>query len=525
MGLGAALVSGWVIVAAAAEPSDRLPLRIQGEPRVLVTRSLDDDRLPPRPGADRVQAGADVDRIGGDGGEADPDGRGKPGSVSPGDGATELSGGPEDDYLAGGSGNDVIIGDLGDDWLEGGSGADLIRGDGDTSLHTDPDGGDDILVGGAGNDDYDARGGMDIMVAGPGAHRYDGMLGFDWVVHAGSSAPAEYDMTLAVEGSLPGASLDDRFHLVEGLSGGESDDVMRGDGRSPTSPADLSMAGHELTTEDLDRIEGLDGVLGLRDTGSAPEGIVYSGGNILLGGPGSDLLEGRGGDDVLDGDSWLAVYLTGSMRFFDTLAEAEPLILDGSIGRHDLEVVRQVVTFNDPAGGLDTALFSGRRAEYDITPEGGARSLMTVVHARGSAVDGSDTLHNVEYLQFADEVLAVPGVGTNRKPAGGIMISDTSPQAGGILLATQRVTDSDGIPAARRITWTWESAPGTWTPFAEGPSAVLGDALVGFPVRAEVSFLDGRGKREVVVSGASAPVAGQAGAPMPVTSLVDRQRG
>ena len=34
---------------------------------------------------------------------------------------------------------------------------------------------------------------------------------------------------------------------------------------------------------------------------------AFVGGNILLGGGGSDFIEGRGGDDVIDGDAWLNV--------------------------------------------------------------------------------------------------------------------------------------------------------------------------------------------------------------------------
>ena len=207
------------------------------------------------------------------------------------------------------------------------------------------------------------------------------------------------------------------------------------------------------------------------------------------------------------------------------MGEAERLIRDGSLSRDELELVRQVVTFNEPAGGVDTAVFSGRRAEYDITPVGGSRSLMTVVHARGAAVDGRDTVRNIEYLQFADEVLAVPGVDSNREPAGRVRISDASPHEGQVLVASEQVTDSDGIPGARTVTWTYESAPGTWTPFAAGASAVLDDSLSGFRVRAEVSFLDGRGKREVVVSAASVPVTSTAGGPGPAASPEGPQQG
>ena len=37
---------------------------------------------------------------------------------------------------------------------------------------------------------------------------------------------------------------------------------------------------------------------------------VFVGGNILLGGGGSDVIEGRGGDDVIDGDAWLNVRIS-----------------------------------------------------------------------------------------------------------------------------------------------------------------------------------------------------------------------
>ena len=39
-------------------------------------------------------------------------------------------------------------------------------------------------------------------------------------------------------------------------------------------------------------------------------GNVWGAGNILLGGSGSDLLEGRGADDIIDGDRYLNVRLS-----------------------------------------------------------------------------------------------------------------------------------------------------------------------------------------------------------------------
>ena len=39
-------------------------------------------------------------------------------------------------------------------------------------------------------------------------------------------------------------------------------------------------------------------------------GNVWGAGNILLGGSGSDLLEGRGADDIIDGDRYVNVRLS-----------------------------------------------------------------------------------------------------------------------------------------------------------------------------------------------------------------------
>ena len=35
----------------------------------------------------------------------------------------------------------------------------------------------------------------------------------------------------------------------------------------------------------------------------------FSTGDIMLGGDGSDTLEGRGGNDILDGDRWMDVWI------------------------------------------------------------------------------------------------------------------------------------------------------------------------------------------------------------------------
>ena len=67
-------------------------------------------------------------------------------------------------------------------------------------------------------------------------------------------------------------------------------------------------------------------------------------------------------------------------------------------------IVRREITSQGLSGDIDTAVFSGPRADYDITTLG---AVTTVVHARGAASDGTDTITNVELLQFTDQAVAL----------------------------------------------------------------------------------------------------------------------
>jgi len=85
-------------------------------------------------------------------------------------------------------------------------------------------------------------------------------------------------------------------------------------------------------------------------------------GDTIYGGAGNDTLTGGTGDDTLDGGG-------GN----DTL---------------------------DGGAGTNTAVFSGARASYTITPSG--KSLIV------SGPDGTDTLSNIEFLKFDDQTIAAP---------------------------------------------------------------------------------------------------------------------
>jgi len=363
----------------------------------IITDLNGDDNIKGGNGNDTINAGPGFDLLLAGGGTD---------FVIAGGDPKETFSGAGDDFVNAGDDADIVFGGEGADWVEGGAGADLLQGDNGAPFQ-DGKVGDDVIIGDGGNDDYDSEGGDDVMVAGPGIERNEGMLGFDWVTHRNEAEPVKADMDFT--GLLP-PDLDnivDRFDNVEGLSGWNKDDVLRGDDANATT-----MIEHEMNNTAL--IENIESVIG-----TAPS---FTGGNIILGGDGSDTLEGRGGNDIIDGDRWLRVQIavltpdgSGEIKRVDNMKDIQAELFAGTIKPGQLQIVR---TIEEPAAtqsGIDTAEFTGARAEYDITTADGTT---TVVHARpvapggggggGGAFDtGTDTLRNVERLVFAGETVPV----------------------------------------------------------------------------------------------------------------------
>jgi hypothetical protein len=316
------------------------------------------------------------------------------------------------------------------------------------------------------------------MVTGPGIERNEGMLGFDWVTHRLDPQPADADLRFT--GLLPPdvENVRDRFDLVEGLSGWVFADVLRGDDADAAA-----MVGHELTPAGVARIAGLQALLN--------GATSFTGGNIIIGGPGSDVLEGRGGDDLLDGDAWLNVQLRApnpatadpaDFQLVNGMLALRADVLAGRINPGDISIVRSIVRTGVQPTDVDTAVFTGALAEYVISVA--QDGTVTVDHQGG--VDGVDTLRNVELLAFLDGTIPVP------TPASGtVTISDTSPTEDQLLTVTANVTDPDGVNAATFVlTWQAETAPDVWAAVATGPAFSPGDAVVGRRLRVVASFLD-----------------------------------
>jgi hypothetical protein len=158
------------------------------------------------------------------------------------------------------------------------------------------------------------------------------MHGFDWGIAKGDlHAGVHFDLFIPVFTTVPEDVLRDRFDSVEGLSGWKYDDVLEGDDRghkgggssAPDSTPVVLFTNDVLTQEGIDRINGMQAWMGNAIGVGANAGVrqtlfnfaavggaqqtSYRDGNILMGGDGNDLLRGRGGYDVLDGDAWLNV--------------------------------------------------------------------------------------------------------------------------------------------------------------------------------------------------------------------------
>lgn len=447
---------------------------------------------------------------------------------------TEVFGGEGDDFILGGDDADFLLGNEGDDWIEGGGGFDTTAGDNSELFFNSTIIGHDVMFAGGDEHDFDAEAGDDIMVQGVSVMRNEGMSGFDWASHQSSPVAADADMAIGIFVNDQANVLRNRFDQTEALSGSSHDDILRGDDRGTTAviDAELDMVGHELTQAGVDRIEGLREVLGIGPRNGAPDDeVVFAEGNILFGGGGSDTIEGRGGNDIIDGDARLHVRIsimdqsTGlEMATVTSLKQdvtvndvTKPLsahLLTGAIRPGQMHIVREVVD-NGQEGDEDTAVYYDDYANYSVgLNEDGS---LTVSHVnptdgvidpatgRARLSDGIDRLTNIEYLQFRDQTLHITEV-VNFAPTGVPVISDLTPTEGQELsVDVSGIADPNGV-GALNFQWQvsadggegWEDIEGatdaTYVPDETNPGQIL---------RVAVSYTDGSGTVEQLISSAT----------------------
>ena len=512
-------------------------------------------------------------------------------------GTKTVNGGTGDDLVLTGTGADDISGGPGMDWLEGGDGNDLFSGD-ERAAFALNQGEDDVFIGGKGDDKYLGEGGTDIAVIGEGNDTYVGGLGFDFATYVRDPLPAFGDLSLppAVAGAVAGAgggglaNPRDRFSRVEGLSGGAADDHLRGDntagcggggggGGAIACAPGVALVKDSLSQESIDRIPGLQNLLlaggmynpagsvpappvlpGALPPGGAP--TVFTGDDILMGGAGSDTIESSGGDDLIDGDAYLDVWLEctyndGTVKDVNSLGDVRNDLWSGIL-TPDNCIAHRAVKYPADTTGTDTVVYHFSMALATIVQIGDGRTLVTyptAIGARAALVPpvaggggaggggatqfSTDTLLNIEQLQFSDGTMTItppvigPGGGLDpNPPVGTVVLDNTAPNVADTITATSNVTDADGIVAGTEdfqletvvvdpTTGGLTTSPlGNAAPVAAAPGTPASASFVippnaqGLPVRVVYSYLDTLGNFGSVPSDITAPVGAAAG---PVT--------
>ena len=442
-----------------------------GDGNDIITDLSGFDVLKGGPGNDAIDAGLGNDiMMGGDGQDF----------MNGGANDNEEFAGPGNDFVIAGQGADAVFGDGGDDWIEGGTGQDLLQGDHGAPFFDDPASptpGNDIMVGQVGENDYDAEGGDDIMAQNAAVDRNAGAGGWDWAIHQYNTIAADDDMMINANLgalALPVIVNRDRWQETEADSGAAFNDVIKGNDGVLSVPRLISGGGfsgcNALDQDGVSRIPGLSALLppvtawpgtaaavaALSVSGRCPlTGPVWGEGDILIGGPGSDTITGRGGNEIIDGDKSLNVAISVRTTSADPASEIgrtdlmenkatsgnfgagtanmtlQQAVFAGLVDPGNLVGVREITnTVTAPADcgavapvNCDTAVFSGPRSNYSITPVAASGTTLAsfLVTQTGANVvgqkisDGADTIRNIEALKFSDQTLLVqtPAVPTN----------------------------------------------------------------------------------------------------------------
>ena len=506
-----------------------------------------DDVIKGEAGNDVIQGGNGFNILFGDTGQD---------FIITGEDISQTFAGDGNDFVLGTLRNVETIGGTGNDWLEYGHQEGTV-GDTFDPLGLDLVAGHDVFVTGPEFDDIITEGGDDIVFGSDGQEKVDGASGFDWADYKFDTRGVTVDLAVQLANATPAtpstSSVLDLFAFVEGLSGSSQADVLRGDNTLASEFATAGAQGSALDAAGIARIAGMQALLGAGVTS-------FSSGNIILGGDGSDIIEGRRGDDLIDGDRWLNARIsvranadgTGAeIRSVDSMRDLIPDMLSGAINPGQLQIVREILTASGP--DFDTARYSGVRANYTINT--GADGTTTVTDNFGTLLgtDGTDTLRNIERLQFADQAVILPsGVGRNAGPSGlleirdaGLNAADNTPAVNQVLsVFAGNVTDADIAGGAsingRPITYYWQveragvngAAGNYWedivTPAGLGgaPTAVTGPTFLvptlvnglaadGLSLRVRAEYQDDHGVLENVFSAPTAGVAGVIAGPLP----------
>ncbi|MEQ1599794.1 MAG: peroxidase family protein [Methylotenera sp.] len=361
------------------------------------------------------------------------------------------------DYVLGSKTTEMSLGGEGHDWIEVGAWTGAVGDNFDDQFAADSVRGHDVFSGDGGFDEFIGEGGDDIWNGTLGRGKFDGMSGFDWATYKDYQFGVNADLTRLHFDAIPlppSNSALDEYSFVEGVSGSAfNDEILGSDATDLTDTQQGGARGSVLEADGIALIDGLQEVLGA--------GVdSFSDGNILLGGAGSDVITGRGGNDIIDGDKWLNVRIGvhagigadggvgAEIDSADSMSELVTEIFNGTYNPGQLRIHREILD-SGGVGDIDTAVFSGNIAEYTVSVN--ADFSLRVAHTGGTQADGVDTLHNIEQLRFADgthlaaEFLNLTPVITSNGGGGVAAISIAENTSIATPVATVTATDGNNV--------------------------------------------------------------------------------
>ncbi|MEI7516708.1 MAG: hypothetical protein WCK81_15080, partial [Betaproteobacteria bacterium] len=339
---------------------------------------------------------------------------------------TNTTGTVEDDQITGTTGNDVLNGGQGNDSLTGGAGNDTI--DGGSGMNTLVLSGQrlDYIIPSAINlnaNGFTIRATTDAIAAG-NTNGIDVAANIQKIVFAGETDPLFQTLILddysnaadpgniqieygkIVQGihnfandtdwfrlaTQAGQSVDVTFNgkaYVTQLSFSQGSSVGRSNNGGTYSSTMLQSGIQDITLNEGPNYWGngwannngnpysYSFVIRRNWTGTDAADSIHADGQFehLMGGAGNDTLIGGAVSDIIEGG-------TGN----DTLQ-----------GGGDNDTL-------DGGSGINTAIYTGNRADYDINFQGNA--TWQIIH-RNNGIEGTDTVSNIQNLQFADQTVVL----------------------------------------------------------------------------------------------------------------------
>jgi V8-like Glu-specific endopeptidase len=318
----------------------------------------------------------------------------------------------------------------------GTSGNDTISGTAGGDLIYGNDG-DDKLYGNAGNDQVSGLNGNDYLSGGDGDDRLFGSKGDDQIYGGKGSDTATYDADYS---NYTVSVLYDSKNAVSGYK------VVDKTGKEGTDTISTDV---EFLEFNYGRtvVTLSNGTITAKTTNNAPTGVVS---------------------------------ISGTVRQNETLTVSNSISDADGVGAitYKWRVSIDNKTWTDLSSGSTLKLTESEVGKY--------------LFAYASYVDGKGNSESIS------STATISVVNVNDSPVGSVLISGTA-KSGQVLTASNNLTDADGLGV---ISYAWQSSSDglTWTNLSNGSTLTVSNTLVGKYIRANATYIDGRGTSESVPS-------------------------